>query len=244
MSKALAKKEETAPAPIDQGDAILALIERAARDPQMDVDKMDRLFAMRERLMAQGAKTAYLAALAELQAELPAVERKGKGHNDKKYARFEDFIETVKPFLAKHGFSLSFRISQEAASIRIAGILGHKAGHQEDTSLMLPADNTGNKNPVQAHGSTIQYGKRYVGMSLLGVATEDEDDDGHKAGGLPQQITEQEATDLHALIKKTKEPGATANFYLKHFGVEGLEQFNTDQLAKIKKHLKEKHKVE
>ena len=216
VSKMVAKRKDAGEVAVShvasESAAIIAMIERAARDPAVDIDKMQRLFLMSVEAKANAARTEFLAAFAKLQKDLPAVERKGTGHNSKKYARFEDFIETVKGPLAAHGFSLSFRINQigvavkdggpiEPSGIRITGVLGHEAGHQEDTSLTLPADKTGNKNDVQALGSTISYGKRYVGMTLLGIATEDEDDDG-KAAGKGETITEEQAAALKKLMTR------------------------------------------
>lgn len=237
--KAVAKRRpETAPAVVSEATALISMIERAARDPNVDIDKMQRLFTMQQEATAARARTEFLAAFARLQAELPAVERKGKGHNDKKYARFEDFIETVKEPLATHGFSLSFRINQfgvaksdggpiEPAGIRVTGVLGHEAGHQEDTSLTLPADTSGNKNAVQALGSTISYGKRYVGMTLMGIATEDEDDDGKAAGAKPKEcITEAQAINLKKLMVAAD---VDEQIIFEHFKVTALADLTPDQ---------------
>jgi hypothetical protein len=248
MAKAVAKVEEVhvpAPQPAAEVDSLLNLIERAARDPNVDIDKMERLFGMRERMQAQAAKTSYLAALAVLQAALPAVERKGTGHNSKKYARYEDFIETIKEPMKSCNFSLSFRLKQEAALLRIVGVLGHKDGHQEETELALPADNSGNKNAVQALGSSISYGKRYVGMTLLGIATEDEDDDGKAAGAAPREcITEDQAEALAELVKKTKAPSDVATIILKQKKVETFADMTPAELAGVKTWLKNKFGVE
>jgi hypothetical protein len=247
MAKAVAKVEEVhVPAQsAAEADSLLNLIERAARDPNVDIDKMERLFGMRERMQLQGSKTCYLAALSRMEAELPAIERKGTAHNNKRYARFEDFIEAVKPILAKHGFSLTFRIDQTDTAIKITGVLGHEAGHQETTSLSLPADTSGNKNPVQSWGSSISYGKRYVGMTLLGIATEDEDDDGKAAGAVPRQcITEDQAEALAELVKKTKAPGDVATIILKQKKVETFSDLTPAELAGVKTWLKNKFGVE
>jgi hypothetical protein len=245
MAKAVAKVEEVhAPAqPAAETDSLLNLIERAARDPNVDIDKMERLFGMRERMQAQASKTSYLAALAVLQAALPAVERKGTGHNQKKYARFEDFIETIKDPMKSCHFSLSFRIKQEAALLRIVGVLGHKDGHQEETELALPADNSGNKNAVQALGSSISYGKRYVGMTLLGIATEDEDDDGKAAGG-KERITAEQAEQLAALVKQTEAPTEIGKIILQQCKAEEFKDIEAARFEKIKKWLKDKFGVE
>lgn len=252
MSKAVAKVEDAqapAVAPINEGDALINMIERAARDPNVDIDKMERLFGMRERMQAQAAKTAYLAALAKLQSELPAIERKGKAHNSK-YARFEDFIEAVKPVLAKHGFSLSFRVKQlavwkgdgepsEPAGIKITGVLGHEAGHQEDTSITLPADTTGSKNPVQAVGSSISYGKRYVGVTLLGVATEDEDDDGKAAGDKVEYLDAEEAARIKKELDDVK---ADIGAFCDHFGLDSIDRIPAAKQARIMEAIAKKRK--
>jgi hypothetical protein len=224
MAKAVAKVEEVhvpAPQPAVEADSLLNLIERAARDPNVDIDKMERLFGMRERMQAQAAKTAFLADLSSMQAELPAVARKGEAHNKKKYARFEDFVETIKPFMAKSGFSYTNRIDQTDTQIRVTGVLGHRAGHQETTTLVLPTDNTGNKNPVQAWGSSLAYGKRYVGFALLGIASEDEDDDGKAAGSAPRErITDEQVKEVEDFIEKA---GVETQVILDKFSIKALE---------------------
>lgn len=184
--------------PASPDDAILALIERAARDPAVDIDKMERLFGMHERMKATNAKAAFLAALAQMQAEMPAVARRGKAHNDKKYARFEDIVETVRAPLQNHGFSLTFRLEQQTDKLRVTGVLGHSGGHAEQTDILLSADASGSKNAVQAWGSSVSYGKRYVAMALLGIATED-DDDG-KAAGSGAPLSAEQMTELQRLI--------------------------------------------
>jgi hypothetical protein len=241
MAKAVAKVEEVhvpAPQPAAEVDSLLNLIERAARDPNVDIDKMERLFGMRERMQLQGSKTCYLAALSRMEAELPAIERKGTAHNNKKYARFEDFIEAVKPILAKHGFSLTFRIDQTDTAIKITGVLGHEAGHQETTSLSLPADTSGNKNPVQSWGSSISYGKRYVGMTLLGIATEDEDDDGKAAGG-SERISSDQVEELRTILMDTGSD--LARFYAM-FEIECLEDMPKSKLQTARQMLAMKKK--
>ncbi len=227
-TKVAMRKDAAEPVVVNEGDALLAMIERAARDPSVDIDKMERLFAMRERMSAQQAKAAFLADLAKLQAVLPAVERKGTGHNQKKYARFEDFIEAIKPHLAAHGFSLTFRTAQSDTHVKVTGVLGHQAGHQESTDLSLPADTTGNKNAVQSWGSSTSYGKRYVGLTLLGIATEDEDDDG-KAAGEGEMITEMQADAIRADLD-----GLNADIakFCEHIGVDGIAKISVSKYAR------------
>ncbi len=66
----------------------------------------------------------------------------------------------------------------------MVGVLRHEAGHKEEAELVLPADVSGDKNPVQAVGSSLSYGQRYVTKLLLNLASRKlgEDDDGRSAG--------------------------------------------------------------
>jgi hypothetical protein len=195
----LAKHEQPpAPEPASEASALISMIERSARDPNVDIDKMERLFLMQQSAMERRAKAAYLAALSDMQADMPAAVKRGKAHNDKAYARFEDIIAAVRPVLVKYGFSLTFRTAQDDKSICVTGVLGHAEGHSESTDIVLPPDTSGNKNIVQAWGSSTSYGKRYVALTLLGIATEGEDDDGKAAA--TALITDEQATELRELI--------------------------------------------
>ena len=48
--------------------SLISVIERAAMNPDVDIEKMERLFAMHERMQAAAARTSYMAAFAEMQA--------------------------------------------------------------------------------------------------------------------------------------------------------------------------------
>lgn len=203
---------------MSESAALISMIERAARDPNVDVDKMERLFVMHQQAADRRAKAAYLAAFSALQSGLPAAIRKGEGHNKKAYARYEDLIETLRPHLSKHGFSISHRVDTAGHQITVTGILGHSAGHAEQTSMTLPPDTSGNKTAVHAMGSSISYGKRYVTLTLTGIATEGEDDDG-KASGARPPISEDQAMALRDMIEST---GANEAAFCKYMGAERL----------------------
>ena len=66
------------PAIASEAGALISMIERAARDPSVDIDKMERLFLLQERMSAQRAKAAYLSALADMQPELPVIDKRGE----------------------------------------------------------------------------------------------------------------------------------------------------------------------
>ncbi|WP_340638776.1 ERF family protein, partial [Vreelandella lionensis] len=157
--------------------AIIQVIERAALNPDVDIDKMERLLQMQERVMDRQAMMAYSAAMAAMQTELPSIEERGQTNNSC-YATLEDIVDSVRPILQKHGFAVSFRIQTQERGIQVTGVLMHKDGHREETSMLLPADMSGNKNAVQAFGTSTSYGKHYVMCALLNITTRGQDDNG------------------------------------------------------------------
>src|SRR6202043_3736939 len=66
--------------------------------------------------------------------------------------------------------------------IVVTGVLSHRDGHAEETTMLLPADISGGKNPLQAIGSSTSYGKRYTAGALLNITSRGEDDDGWAGG--------------------------------------------------------------
>ena len=210
----IAKIEQQREPVASEGAAMISMIERAARDPNVNVDTLERLFNMKERADALAAKRAYDAAFALMQPELPEIDKRGKiiirDKNDQEkviqstpYALWEDTNRMIKPILAKHGFGLSFRITQSDARLTTTAVLSHKDGHREETGFSAPIDSTGSKNNVQGWGSSFSYGKRYSGTALLNITTRGEDDDG-KSAGADAVISDEQRDELTNLIHETK----------------------------------------
>ena len=176
----LVERQSAMPAPI-QNDATL-MFERLARDPSVDVEKLERLIAMQERIMAHQSKAAFDSAFADMQGEIPAIVERARTNNGT-YAPLEDIVAGVRPVLQRHGFSLSHETQwPDAKTVRVIGILTHRDGHEKRTEFLSGADASGNKNAIQGLGSAIAYGRRYTTKDLLCIVTKDEDDDGDKAG--------------------------------------------------------------
>jgi hypothetical protein len=182
MSAVLAEHNDDRNLPVSRtdGSAILAVISRAASDPNTDVDKMERLMAMYERLQAKQAEADFAAALAEMQDELPSIGERGNAAGRYTYALWEDINAAIKPILKRHGFALSFR-TDPADGIAVTGILSHRSGHKAETTIKLPPDTSGNKPQVQAVASSVSYGKRYTAGALLNLTSHGEDDDAFAA---------------------------------------------------------------
>jgi hypothetical protein len=207
--------------------AIVQMIERAASNPAVDIDKMERLLEMQERVFARNAKGEYNAAFALMQQDLPTIAERGVGDKSMKYALWEDVNEAIRPVLAKHGFGLSFKTGRTPDRITVTAILMHRGGHAEETTLELPIDTSGSKNAVQAVGSSTSYGKRYTAQALLNLVSRDgieRDDDGQRSGG-PVTITDEQATEIRGLVTKS---GSDIQKFLAAFRSESIP----DMLAK------------
>lgn len=255
MTKAVAKREE-APAPaqvVSSGDAILSMIERAARDPAVDIVKLEKLMDIRERIRAQEAEAAYNSAMARAQARLKPVVKNAKNtHTKSKYATLDAIHASAMPIIHEEGFGTSCGQFKSDLPDHIGILIDvmHTGGHSRQYKFDVPIDGAGmkgaaNKTATHAYGSTLSYGRRYGECMVFDIAIKD-DDDGNAAGGKqpPELVTEQQADALGRLVKKTKEPAATMQIIFEHFRVESLNDLTVAQHDTIKKQLKERHGVE
>lgn len=183
--------------------SIIQVIERAATNPEVDIDKMERLLDMQERILSRQAEADFNRSMAAMQSEIPSITERGtievKGTERSKYATLEDIVDVVRPILQKHGFAISFRVDEAEHSIKVTGVVMHEGGHREETTMRLPYDQSGSKNAVQAMGSSVSYGKRYVLCAMLNITTRGEDDDGESAAP-HRRVTPAQAAHLKALL--------------------------------------------
>lgn len=185
---ALAKQE---PAPATEASAIIQMIERAATNPAVDVDKMARLYEMHIEAQNRAGKLAFTRAFSAMQPTLPTIAENGTilnsaGKAQSTYAEWEDINDAIGPILFEHGFTLSFKPGAAAdGKVTVTGILRHVDGHEDEATVTLPQDGSGGKNTVQGVGSSLSYGKRYAAIALLNItsrAKRDRDDDGRASG--------------------------------------------------------------
>lgn len=208
----------------DYAGGLLAVIERAARDPNTDIDKMERLFGLHERMLARNAEVEYSEALAAAKAEMPQI-FKGKTNDSTRssYADLASLAERADPIIAKHGFSLSYGTepSHLDGHYRVTCSLRHRGGHHEDFKADIPADTVGmkgnqNKTPTHGFGSTMSYGRRYLKLMIFDIVTTD--DDGQAAStGAPIDLAQ-----LTELQRRCAQVGASETKLSRTLGVASL----------------------
>lgn len=166
----------------DQSTALtpMAMIDRALMSGA-NIETLDKLMDLQERWQKSEAKSAYDADMASMQSELPIIEKKQSGDRGRwKFAGWADIKREINPIMSRHGFAVTHRIETGDNELTVTAICSHRKGHREETSLPLPYDTSGSKNNVQARGSSIQYGTRYTGCAVLGIAVGGEDTDGQE----------------------------------------------------------------
>jgi ERF superfamily len=221
------------------GISILEVIERASLNPAVDVDKMRALLEMHEHVLDRNAEAAFNAAFAEMQSEMPEITERGeikvREEVRSKYALFEDINKAVKPILQQHGFAVMFKTPKGESGVTVEGVLMHREGHRESSSITLEADTSGSKNGVQSIGSSVSYAKRYLLCALLNITTRGEDDDGLKGG--TKVIDEAQVAELKKLAKDTKSSIPKLLAYYKIDKIENLPTSLYDSaVTAFKKH--------
>lgn len=230
----LAKVDSNELATVSENTAMVSMFERMASDPNVDVDKLERLMLMRERAIERGAKTDYDAAMADMQPELPVIAERGDASGRYTYAKWEDINTQIKPVLMKYGFALTFR-TDFTDGIGVTGVLSHRSGHREETSIKLPADPSGNKNAVQAVASSVSYGKRYTASALLNLTSHGEDDDAYAA--VIETITDAQEIQINDMLEAT---GADKAKFLKWLKIEKVSAIPAKSFDSVMATLRQK----
>jgi hypothetical protein len=213
---------------------LLSMLGNLATNANFNAEAFRMIVDLIREEKAGQAKSDFNAAFAAMQAIMEPAEKRGTGHNNKKFARYEDIDRVAKPAMNKNGLSINHTIHQDDSKVKIRAVLRHIGGHEESAEIILPLDTSGSKNPVQAYGSTTSYGKRYTYAALVGIAAEETDDDGKAAGDRKADasplISEQECADLRALLKQAN---LDEQIIFESFSVEALSELTKAQHAEI-----------
>jgi hypothetical protein len=168
---------------------IFQIIERAARDQSVDIDKMERLILMQERVQSRQAQIEYDNAMQAAQAGMQRIRADANNPQTKsKYASYGALDRAVRPIYSNNGFSLSFDTGDSAPidHVRIMCRVAHIGGHRESHHIDMPADGKGAKGgdvmtKTHAMGAAATYGKRYLLNMIFNIAVGEDDDDGNGA---------------------------------------------------------------
>lgn len=173
------------PATVTPMDLVQIAVQQGA-----DIDKLGKLLDLQLRWEADQARKAFVAAMTEFKNHPPAINKNkevdftsAKGRTHYKHATLDNVSSIIGEALAAVGISHRWAVEQlEGGMIRVTCVLTHKQGHSESVFLQASRDESGNKNNIQAVGSTVTYLQRYTLLSATGMAVKDQDDDGAGRG--------------------------------------------------------------
>lgn len=236
MSTVVAERiEAQAPANVDPDAGNLTPMKMAFQLIQAgaDLGSVKEMLAMSRELALEQARRAFDNALSAAKAEIPPILKNrhvdftGKTgiRTNYKHEDMGEIARTVDPILAKHGLSYRFRTELESSgAVKVTCIVAHREGHAEENALTAGRDESGNKNNIQAVGSTITYLQRYTLKAALGLAASNDDDGrSHSRGDEDDTLISTEQRDeLLALIEETATDVALFCKYYKIEAVPGL----------------------
>lgn len=207
---------------------LLSVIAAAARDPQVDVAKMQQLLDMRERVMKFEAEREFNAAMRACQEQITAVVRDAKNtHTGSMYARLETVDRTIRPIYTSHGFSLSFNsgAGRKGNGVLVTCAARHITGHTQSYELEGDLDLSGakgvaNKTSIQGLGSTVSYLRRYLTMMIFNVTTIDREDDDHMTHSA---VSAQQASNITDMLNAAEITGDRLKRFLEFAQAESVE---------------------
>lgn len=198
------------------------------------LEKLEKVLELQERWEANEAKKAYHQAMSAFKLNPPDIERdktvsytpQGKPTVTYNHATLANVTSKINAALSEHGLSATWLTKQENGNISVTCKITHSMGHSEETTITASPDTSGNKNPIQAIGSTISYLERYTILALTGLATHDMDDDGK--GTDIEYINEEQKKALVNEVSKRKIDVKKFNDHLKVKSIDELpaKRFN------------------
>jgi hypothetical protein len=230
----IAAREEPSNSHQAAPQSMLALAIERGMSPEI----IGQLITHQERIDANRARKAFVEARAAAKAKLAdaPILKNRVGNNKTRYADFSAYAAVVDPILAEFGLSYGFE-TEQAERITVTCVLSHADGHEARNSLSGAPDKTGNKNDIQAIGSTLTYQQRYTLTAALGLSASD-DDDGKAAGG--NLVSEEQ---VEALRVKIVDTGADLTRFLRYFKIEKIEDLPATQFDRATAMLAQKERT-
>jgi hypothetical protein len=208
------------PKPAEKAQPVtpLEMLNRAVQSGA-DIAILERLMDLHSRWEKDQARKAFEAAIADAKAEIKPIRKNrkvdftsAKGRTNYDYEDLAEIDRTIAPILARHGLSYRHRSRQDGKKLTIVCIVSHRDGHFEETELSAENDESGNKNSIQAVGSTATFLQRYTLKLALGLAAS-KDDDG-KAAGKAAGLNEEQIAKLQGLLTETQSDEVKFRNYL------------------------------
>lgn len=225
-AQAVTVREDTSPG---------ALIRFALERGEVDIEVLERLVALQERVLERDARAAFFDALHAFQEECPEIAKsrtaniktRSGGTYSYTFAPLEEITRTIRPVLHRHGLAFAWDTDGMGdGALNVVCVLRHVDGHEERARFPVPTGTDAAMSDAQKNGAALTYGRRQSLVAVLGLTTADDAD-----APLPESaatITEKQIADLDVLIDDV---GADKARFLKYMSVESLADITAARFA-------------
>lgn len=223
----------------------MALLERAISSGA-GMDVIEKFMDLEERWGKNQARKAFDEAIAAAKAEIPNITKNRevdftsqKGRTNYRYEDLGNIAKVVSPILAKYGLSYRYRATSNLNEpVTVTCIVSHRDGHAEEITLSAGRDESGNKNSIQAVGSTITYLQRMTLKAALGLAVSN-DDDGSSATNGGEKISPAQAEELKLLCQsiaqeKGMDESDAMRTFCEYFKISGFAELPAKDFDRAK----------
>jgi len=231
------ERQSRLPAIPEEQTSFFAAIERLAKNPLVDVAKIQQIMDMQEHILDRNAKQESNAAMVRVQSNIPIVPKDKMNEGTKPpspYSSYEMIMKHCKPVYTTEGFAVStyegsqvrenekFPVIAEG-DVRIFGDVMHEGGWSKTYYVDIPLDDKGpqgtkNKTLPHAKKSSLSYGRSALMCMVLNIPTGD-GDDGNAAGKSSAYITDKQLSIITTMID---EKSITHSRIKKFMGVDEL----------------------
>jgi hypothetical protein len=237
------------PENLDESTVLLSVIARAASDRTIDIDRMERLVAIHERMQLRRAEQQFIEAMTAFKQAPPRIlkdkhvsfpHRNDGDTTDYWHATLGAVCAAAVAGLAKVGISHRWDLKQlDGGRVEVTCVLTHVGGHSKSTTLSGSPDASGKKNNIQQVASTITYLERYTLLACTGLATEAQDNDGAGDGEV-ETLNEEQLANVEALLTEIGEQWRKP--FLKYMAVDSMAGIPASEYAQAIQALQDKRR--
>ena len=214
--------------------SLMTVIGNLAANPNVDVDKIQKLLEIQERWEMNRAKAEFREAMATFKQNPPKIVKdrvaqikareSGNVVGSYNFADLEMVSSAIIEGLAAVGITHHFPMKQEGLQITVTCVLSKGMYSEDGSSLTAPSDTTGAKNAIQAIASTVSYLQKYTLLGATGMAAGMPDTDGNVTPAAVQIMPAQELQDwLDAIDGAPDDPILSAHLKKARAAAEGYK---------------------